>query len=111
MIILAAASAAAAIPSRPLNLHVDQSGGMLVITLIGDSRAPMSANYSLEVTGGANGNSNRSVQSGTARLGQGHPVVVATLRLGELKGATWAARLWVTPSLGSPYDLQWRSAP
>lgn len=82
-----------------------------MITLVGDSPTALSARYSLEVTGGVPGTSNRSVQSGTARLEPGRPAVLTSLRLAEGKGASWAARLHVTPSIGAAYDVQWRSTP
>jgi hypothetical protein len=108
--ILAAAVSGAASAPRPLQLQVSEAGGNLEMSLVGQSASPWSARYELEVTGGPQGTSNHSVQRGTATIKAGGPITVATVRLGNPKGAEWAARLHVTPSTGDAYDLEWRSS-
>jgi hypothetical protein len=108
-VLVAAASGGASLP-QPLQLKVSEVGETLEMNLVGHSALPCSARYELEVTGGPKGASNHSVQRGTATIKAGAPVTVATVRLGNPKGAEWAARLHVTPSSGDAYDLEWRSA-
>ncbi len=108
--ILAASATAGAYPPHPLQLRIDESGGSLEMSLVGQSGQACSAHYELEVTGGPRGASNHSVQRGNAAIKPGAPVTVATVRLGNPEGAQWAARLHVTPSTGQPYELEWRSA-
>jgi hypothetical protein len=110
-VILAAALAAAGSPPvQPLHLDVDESGNLVVIRLVGASPSSWSGRYELEVTGGPSGGSSRSMQGGTATLQPGKPVTVATVRLGNRSGEQWIAHLHVIPSVGNPYDLEWRSA-
>ena len=108
--ILAAGASAGAYPPHPLQLHIDEAGGSLEMSLVGQSAESWSARYELEVTGGPRGSSNHSVQRGNAAIKPGAPVTIATVRLGNPAGAQWAARLHVTPSTGQPYELEWRSA-
>jgi hypothetical protein len=108
--IMVASAAGAALPPHPLQLRIQQTGETLEMSLVGQSASPWAGRYELEVTGGPNGASNHSVQRGTASIGAGTTVKVATLRLGNPKGAQWAARLHVTPNAGAAYDLEWRSA-
>lgn len=108
--ILASAAASGAVPPHPLQLQVQEAGGGLEMSLVGQSASPFSARYELEVTGGPRGSSNHSVQRGNATIKPGVPVTVATLRLGNPEGAEWAARLQVTPSSGQPYEVEWHSA-
>ena len=96
---------------RPIHLQVNQADGQLVIKLVGESQAAVSARYELEIASGAGGSSNRSVQRGTANLQPGKAVTLATLRMSTPKGGSWTARLHVTPSSGEPYDVQWNGAP
>ena len=110
-IMLAAGLMSAPTAGRPLHLEVNNVGDQLVIKLVGESPAALSARYELEVSGGPGGSSNHSVQRGTATLQPGKPVTVATLRLGNSKISHYTARLHVTPSTGEPYDLQWNWAP
>lgn len=109
-IILGAAIATTPAAGRPIHLEVNQADGQLVIKLVGDSQAPVSARYQLELASGAAGSNNHSVQSGTANLLPGKIVTLATLRVSNPKGARWTARLHVTPSSGEPYDLEWNGA-
>lgn len=108
---LAAGLATAGTADRPLHLQVSQAGDQLVITLVGQSQAPLSASYVLDVGGGSPGGTNHSIQRGTARLQPGKPVTIATLRLGNSKGRNWTARLHVVPSTGEAYDVDWQSTP
>jgi hypothetical protein len=108
-VLVATASGGTSAP-RPLQLQVSEAGETLEMSLIGHSAQPWSARYELEVTGGPKGASNHSIQRGTATIKAGTKVTVATVRLGNPKGAQWAARLHVTPSSGDAYDLEWRSA-
>lgn len=105
--ILAASAATAGPAPHPLHLEVSQGDGQVVIRLVGESTIPVSARYALEVTG----KSNRSAQRGTAILRPGQPATIATLHLGDRKGDQVTANLHVVPSVGEPYDLQWRSEP
>jgi hypothetical protein len=110
-ILLAAGIVTAPTIGRPLHLEVNEVDNQLVINLVGDSQAAVSARYELEVAGGASGSSNRSVQSGTARLEPGKVATLATLRVANPKGASWTVRLHVTPSSGEAYDLHWQWVP
>ena len=110
-IMLGAAIVTAPTGARPIHLEVNQADGQLVIKLVGDSQAAVSARYELEVAGGPVGASNNSVQRGTASLQPGKIVTLATLRVANPKGAKWTARLHVAPSFGEPYDLQWNWVP
>jgi hypothetical protein len=109
-IILGAALVTVPTAGRPIQLEVNQADGQLVIRLIGESQAPVSARYRLELASGSAGSSNHSVQSGTANLKPGKAVTLATLRVSNPAGARWTARLHVTPSSGDPYDLEWNGA-
>lgn len=106
-IILAAALVTAPTGGRPVHLEVNQADGQLVIKLVGESQAAISARYELELASGATGSSNNSVQRGTVNLQPGKIVTLAMLRVSNPKGARWTARLHVTPSSGEPYDLEW----
>ena len=108
---LGAAIVTAPSGGHPIHLEVNQADGQLVIKLVGNSQAAVSARYELEVAGGPAGASNNSVQRGTASLRPGKVVTLATLRVASPKGARWTARLHVAPSSGEPYDLQWNWAP
>ncbi|HEY8433742.1 MAG TPA: curli-like amyloid fiber formation chaperone CsgH [Sphingomicrobium sp.] len=107
--VLAAGIASAPTAERPLRLQVDQSGGQVIIRLVGNSPTSWSARYDLEVTGGAATSSNHSAQRGTARLQPGQQTTVATLRLANSASTVWTARLHVMPSSGDPYDMEWNS--
>ena len=111
---LAAMALAASLTSgpslnRPLRLDVDESGGQVIIRLVGSSPTPWSAQYDLQVTGGAARSNNHSAQRGTARLQPGQQTIVATVRLANSAGAVWTARLNVMPATGAPYDMEWHS--
>ena len=108
-LIIAAAAAAGAIPDHPLHLDVSNSGDLLVIRVVGESRTGWSGRYALEVSGGPAGGSNRSVQRGAANLQPGKVVTVATLRLGSSSQGRWVAHLDVSPVSGAAYQLEWRS--
>lgn len=109
-IILGAALVGTPTTGRPIQLQVNQADGQLVIRLIGQSQAAISARYELELASGAAGSTNRSVQRGTANLRPGKAVTLATLRMSNPNGASWTARLHVTPSSGEPYDVEWNGA-
>lgn len=108
-LILAVAAAAGAIPDHPLHLDISNSGDLLVIRIVGESRTAWSGRYALEVSGGRPGASNRSVQSGAANLQAGNVVTVAMLRLGSASHEQWIAHLDVSPATGAAYQLEWRS--
>jgi hypothetical protein len=107
--VLAASLASAPSADRPLRLDVDQSGGQVIIRLVGSSPTAWSARYDLEVTGGAARSNNHSAQRGTARLQPGQQTIVATVRLANSASALWNARLHVMPATGAPYDIEWQS--
>ena len=65
--------------------------------VVGHSPVQCDAIYALEVTNGAAGASNRSVQRGTARLRPGIGATVATLTLATASHEAWTARLKVDP--------------
>lgn len=78
--------------ARPL-LEVNEVDNQLVIRLVSASQAAVSARYELDVAGGPSGSSNHSIQSGTASLQPGNLVTLATLRVGNPRGANWTVRL------------------
>jgi hypothetical protein len=108
-LIIAAAAAAGAIPDHPLHLDISNSGDLLVIRVVGESRTAWSGRYALEVSGGPPGASNRSVQRGAANIQPGSLVTVATLSLGSSSQERWVAHLDVSPASGAAYQLEWRS--
>ncbi len=107
--VMAASLASAPSLDRPLRLDVGESGGQVIIRVVGSSATPWSARYDLEVTGGAARSSNHSAQRGTARLQPGRQTTVATVRLANSASGVWTARLHLMPQTGAPYDVEWHS--
>lgn len=99
----ASASADTASPQRPLQLRVVEAGQSVALEVVGSAPADCTASYELVVSGGQHG-TNRSRQSGTARLRAGTTVTLVTLRLGQPANSIWSARLKVTPCHGPSYE-------
>ncbi|MBR0552540.1 curli-like amyloid fiber formation chaperone CsgH [Stakelama marina] len=90
---------------RPIYLATEQHADSVELRVVGEADAATEARYALEVTGGANGNRNRTVQRGTARLVPNRKVVLMTLRLGSQSGTHWTAKLHVEGADGADYDI------
>ena len=107
------AAALASIPpgAGPLHLQVSRDGDSLVLAVVGESTAPMTATYELEVDAGKPGATNHSLQRGNATVQPGKAVTIARLRVGHSRTDTLTANLRVTPSAGKPYQESWSSPP
>ena len=101
---LATASGSAAM-SQPLTLVADAADGIVRLTVKGLSATRCEARYELDVASGASGRTNRSRQSGVARLAPGKTAMVATVTLGKVDGDDWSARLSVSGCGAPPYEL------
>lgn len=95
---------------RPIRLVSEEIAGGVRLQVVGASDVPVEASYSLEVSGGGAGGTNRSVQRGTASLrpGQSATLVTLTLKNGQ---ADWSATLEVDPADGAPYEQVASSRP
>ena len=106
----AAAAHAAQAPVRPVRLQTEPVAGTELLSVVGESHVACSARYRLEVTAGAAGSANRSIQSGVAQLQPGRRVTLVNLRLAGQGSPKVSAILTVEPCGGQPYQQIWTSA-
>lgn len=93
----------------PVRLIAEPHGPGVTIRVVGDAAAPVDASYMLQVASDSRSGTNRSTQSGTARLQPGAPVTLVTMNLGRVPGGAWSARLTVRTPQGD-YELRDGSA-
>lgn len=107
---LALAAAASGQPApQPIDLVAESAPAGVTLRVVGRSATPVEAEYKLEVVSGPGTGSNRSTQSGSARLAPDREQVLLTARLGGVAGAGWRALLTVTPRSGRPYRIERRA--
>lgn len=97
-----AAVFSATLAAQPVQLISRPTPGGIELTVIGASPTPLSASYSLTVTGGSG---NRSTQSGRVRLLPGQRVTLVSLALSGKNGITWSAMLHVEANGYAPYTV------
>jgi hypothetical protein len=90
--------------ATPIQLVQEPSTNGIRLVVRGSARELVEARYSLEVSSSAGLSSNRSVQSGIARLLPNTAVTLLTVQLAEAQPGEWYARLRVEPLGGTAYE-------
>jgi|GEM_PF-2884332 len=91
--------------TRPIALVSEPAAEGVKLKVVGSSDRPLDAAYALEVSSETRAGTNRSVQRGNVRLQPGLPVTLVSLKLGNVSGGAWTAKLTVTPSGGDEYEV------
>jgi hypothetical protein len=86
--------------AAPIRLVAEPAGDGVRFSVLGSSTADYQASFALEV----HSEGNRSVHRGSARLGDGHPVILSTVTMGNARPGHWSARLVVEPVGGHAYE-------
>jgi hypothetical protein len=94
----------------PVQMLVDEAPHGITIKLVGSADEPCEATYALEVASGEDGNANRSVQRGTARLRPGPLANLATVALGNSAARGWTAKLTVVDCKGRRFEQERKGA-
>lgn len=89
----------------PIYLETEVIGDDINVRVIGNADSATDATYTLAVSSGGAG-SNRSVQSGRARLEPNRAVTLINLRLGRASANDWSAKLEVTPASAPSYTQE-----
>ncbi len=86
--------------AQPVQLVAQPVGGGVQVTVVGASKQPYAAVFSLEVTSAGN----RSVHRGSVSLTGGEPATLSTVTLGNVAPGQWRAHLKVEPQSGQAYE-------
>ncbi|GAA0728872.1 curli-like amyloid fiber formation chaperone CsgH [Sphingomonas japonica] len=89
----------------PIYLETETDGDMVSVRVVGNADAATDATYTLAVSSGGSG-SNRSVQSGRARLEPGRRVTLINLKVSRGGSDDWSAKLDVTPTSSASYTQE-----
>ncbi len=86
--------------AQPILLVAEPFDGGVQVRVVGASKQPYAAVFSLEVTSGGN----RSVHRGSVSLTSGEPATLSTISLGNAEPGQWRAHLKVEPQSGRAYE-------
>ncbi len=86
--------------AQPIRVVAEPVGGGVQVSVVGASKQPYAALFTLEVTSGGN----RSVHRGSVSLTGGEPATLSTVTLGNAEPGQWRAHLKVEPQSGPAYE-------
>lgn len=89
---------------HPVRLVSEREDGAVLLTVVGESAAAWTGDYTLEVTGGGPGARNRSVQRGSVSLHPRGRAVLVRIVLRDAAAGAWRATLHIRGTDGATYQ-------